>query len=69
MQEAIIKDTKLTFVDPLIVERYATDLIILDDLTELNVPNDASAKKLIKSLKKKERLVLDIIMLLERTVL
>ena len=69
MQEAIIKDTKLTFVDPLIVERYATDLIILDDLTKLNVPNDASAKKLIKSLKKKERLVLDIIMLLERTVL
>ena len=33
MQEAIIKDTKLTFVDPLIVEQYATDLIILDDLT------------------------------------
>ena len=69
MQEAIIKDTKLTFVDPLIVERYATDLIILDDLTQLNVPNDASAKKLIKSLKKKERLILDIIMLLERKVL
>ena len=53
MQEAIIKDTKLTFVDPLIVERYATDLIILDDLTELNVPNDASAEEINKIFKEK----------------
>jgi len=53
MQEAIIKETKLTFVDPLIVERYSTDLIILDDLTELNVSNDASAEEINKVFKEK----------------
>lgn len=53
MQEAIIKETRLDFVDSFIVERYSTEMIILDDLTEYNVNNDATSKDIHKIFKDK----------------
>lgn len=49
---ATIKETNLTFLDPIIVERYSTELIIIDDLTALDVSNDASADEINTYFKK-----------------
>ena len=52
MIKATIKETNLIFLDPIIVERYSTDLIILDDLTAMGVSNDASAEEINTYFKK-----------------
>lgn len=53
MQIAKIKETNLSFVDPIIVERYSTHMIMLDDLTAFsNLDKDASAEKINEEFKK-----------------
>lgn len=53
MQEVIIKESKLTFVDPVIVERYSTEIIILDDLTEFSIDKSFSVEDIHKVFKER----------------
>lgn len=46
MLESNIIETNLKFKDPRVSERYSTEMIILDDLTDMKVDKDASAKEI-----------------------
>lgn len=55
MLKASIKETNLIFLDPIIVERYSTEFIILDDLNAMDVNNNASAEEINNYYKKQDK--------------